>query len=109
MLPDREEIAEELSNIGRTTIAASAAVDPLDDYLPMGLAVDRIPFATRSMLETIVLEAGRVAAGKLLFHAPRGTRVPTSYVLAVTNRAVRIRIPFVLPAPEIAEPRAVIG
>ena len=99
-LPDRDEIAEELSNIGRTMIAAAAVLDPLDEHLPPGLPVDRIPFATRSMLESIVLEPDRVAAGKLLFRAPRGTRVPTSYILGVTNREVRIRIPFLLPAEE---------
>ena len=106
-LPDREEIARELSNVGRTLIAASSAADPLGDYLPPGLEVDRIPFATRSLLPSIVLEPGRVAAGKLLFRAPRGTRVPAAYVLAMTSRGAAVRIPFVLPAPALAGSEAV--
>jgi hypothetical protein len=103
-LPDRDEIARELSNVGRTLIAASAEPDPLDAYLPSGLAVDRIPFVTRSLLQSVVLEPGRVAAGKLLFRAPRGTRIPAAYVLAVTGSEAPLQIPFVLPAPELSGP-----
>jgi hypothetical protein len=108
-LPDREEIAAELSNIGRTMIAASAVEDPLDTYLPPCFEVDRIPFVTRSMLESIVLEAGRVASGKLLFHAPRGTRIPALYTFGVSNRDVDVRIPFRLPASDFPEPRVVVA
>ncbi len=108
-LPGREEVAEELSNIGRTMIAASAIEDPLDTYLPPCLEVDRIPFVTRSMLESIVLEAGRVASGKLLFRAPRGTRIPALYTFGVSNRDIDVRIPFRLPASDFPEPRAVVA
>lgn len=107
-LPGREEVAEELSNIGRTMIAASAVEDPLDSYLPPCLEVDRIPFVTRSMLESILLEAGRVASGKLLFRAPRGTRIPAFYTFGVSNRDVDLQIPFRLPASDFPEPRVAI-
>lgn len=108
-LPDREEIAAELSNIGRTMIAASAVEDLLDAYLPLCFEVDRIPFVTRSMLESIVLEAGRVASGKLLFRAPRGTRIPALYTFGVSNRDVDVRIPFCLPAADFPEPRVTVA
>ena len=101
LLPDREETARELSNIGRTMIAASAVEDPLDVHLPPFLETDRIPFAARSMLEAVRLETGRVASGKLLFRARRGSRIPAAYTFCVSNKYVDVRIPFRLPATDL--------
>ncbi len=99
-LPGREEMAEQLSNLGRTLIAASAVEDSLDLHLPPYLETDRIPFVTRSMLESIFLEPGRVASGKLLFRAPRGRPIPAAYTFRVSSPGVDVRIPFRLPASD---------
>ncbi len=97
-LPSRKEVAEELSNLGRTLITSSAVQDPLDDFSPSWNAMDRIPFVTRTIVDSLVVRSGRVAAGKLLFRAPRGLFRPASYVFEIENRDVSVRIPFRLPA-----------
>jgi hypothetical protein len=105
-LPGREEVSDEISNIGRAMIAASAVEDSLDEYLPRSHPLDLIPFVTRSMLESVVLEAGRVASGKLLFRVPRGTRIPSQYTFGVSTGDLDVRIPFRLPASDFPEPGA---
>lgn len=97
-LPNRDEVAVEISNIGRTLIAASAEPDQPAAFFPPGAPVDRIPFVTRSLVDTIVLAPGRVSAGKLLFHSPRRSLRGARFSFEVRTREVRVSIPFSLPA-----------
>jgi len=97
-LPSRDEVSGEISNIGRTLIAAAAGSDQAARFFDPGAPVDRIPFVTRSLLDTLVLAPGRIAAGKLLFRSPRRSVGSARFCFEVRGREVRLSIPFSLPA-----------
>ena len=97
-LPSRDEVTGEISNIGRTLIAAAAEPNQTAGFFAPGAPVDRIPFVTRSLVDSIVLAPGRLAAGKLLFRSPRRSFRSARFSFEVRGREVRLSIPFSLPA-----------
>ena len=97
-LPSRDEVTGEISNIGRTLIAAAAEPNQTASFFAPGAPVDRIPFVTRSLVDSIVLAPGRLAAGKLLFRSPRRSFRSARFSFEVRGREVRLSIPFSLPA-----------